>query len=651
MGRFVRHISCTKCGSKDNAAQYDDGGVYCFSCREALKLSDEFANNNEPSTGYRLPHLTPAPLEPRMIHETNTKLYRVGVDEDYTAVYFPYYLDGKVVGAKKRMIDNWEDKDYRWEGNGKVGLFGMQTATDRHKKLMILEGELDALAANQMYGMTYTCVSVAHGAAGAANDLKRHLEFVNGFDEVVLCLDMDEPGRAAVDECIKLIKPGKCKVALLPEGFKDANDMLKAKDDTGFRRAIEQAQKVLPHDYTDDEQEMVVKVDKRLYTYEEGCKFPTPYASLNKAIGGLNPGELITLVADTGVGKTTLGLSLVLNAIEQGRKVFLITLETVPEDVIIKLVEMRTGYPLYSSPDGVKNTPREAYDADLRFICKHLAIYTGMGSMPMEKLENLIEYGAMASKVDCVFLDHITAATQTTSANLTASIDTTTAMLNKLTTYHNLSTIVISHISRGEHNAKLSLDRIRNSSGIAQYSHAVIGMQRDIQDSNAVVEVSMLKGHRRFGVVPPFFMKYNKSTFRYEEVNGSTTQEGSGSPGKSFTEALKIRQQEKEKQRRVNQLPEPVRVEDTREQSEPDVRTDDTEVREDVQTRFPIDWKKWEEDFYRSKGLPSPRRPFKTISGKEVEPPPSLEAIVYLRNERDKRRREQGKPPGILGMG
>lgn len=651
MGRFVKHTTCSKCGSSDNAAQYDDGGVYCFSCREALQLSDEFKGSSTPTKGYRLPHLTTAPLEPRFIHESNTKLYRVGVDEDYTAVYFPYYVDGKVVGAKKRMIDNWEEKDYRWEGNGKVGLFGMQTATDRHKKLMILEGELDALAANQMYGMTYTCVSIAHGAGGAANDIKKHLEFVNKYDEVVLCFDMDEPGRAAVEECVSLIKPGKAKVALLPDGYKDANDMLKAKVDTEFRRAIEQAQKVLPHDYDDDEEEMVIKVDKRLHNYQEGCQYPTQFPTLNKAIGGLNPGELVTLVADTGVGKTTLGLSLVLNAIEQGRKVFLITLETVPEDVIIKLIEMKTGYPLYSSPTGVRDTPAHLYQDAKRFICRHLAIYTGMGSMSMEKLENLIEYSAMASKVDVVFLDHITAATQVAGGNMTASIDTTMSMLNKLTTYHNLSTIVISHISRGESGSKLTLDRIRNSSGIAQYSHAVIGMSRNIQDTDGLVEVCMLKGHRRFGVVPPFYMKYNKLTLKYEEVNGSSTQETSSSTGKSFAEALQIRKQEKQEQGRDNQLQEPLRVENTPSESSTDVRTCAAEVREDVQTRLPFDWKKWEEDFCRSQGLPTPRRPFKTISGQEVEPAPMLETIVYMRSQRDKRRKQQGKPSGILGMG
>jgi len=29
---FVAHVPCETCGSKDNAALYDDGHTYCFGC-------------------------------------------------------------------------------------------------------------------------------------------------------------------------------------------------------------------------------------------------------------------------------------------------------------------------------------------------------------------------------------------------------------------------------------------------------------------------------------------------------------------------------------------------------------------------------------------------------------------------------------------
>lgn len=32
MGRFVKHESCPKCGSRDNLARYEDGSAWCFGC-------------------------------------------------------------------------------------------------------------------------------------------------------------------------------------------------------------------------------------------------------------------------------------------------------------------------------------------------------------------------------------------------------------------------------------------------------------------------------------------------------------------------------------------------------------------------------------------------------------------------------------------
>lgn len=641
MGRFVRHQACEKCGSKDNAAVYDDGGVYCFGCRESIVNSNGSSSSTSKSKkDYRLPPLELAPLHDRCIHEVHTKLYGVGVDEDYKAVYFPYYLDGKCVGAKKRMIDNWEQKDYRWEGDGSIGLFGMQTRNKRANNLIIVEGELDALAAHQMYSFGFTSVSLAHGAGGAVNDLKKHLEWIHSFDQVYLCFDMDVPGRLAVEQCKEVIKPGKCRVVLLPSEFKDANDMLKANEPALFRQCVDSAQMVLPKDYVLEDGEIVEMVKQDIHDVKQGSLYPTQFPSLNKAIGGLNPGELLTLCAHTGVGKTTLGLNLVLNAINQGRKVFLITLETRPSQIVLQLLEMQTGIRFYSSQEGV-NVPESEYIEQLKYIAAHVAVYAGMGAMTHEKLENLIEYGALAGSHDMVFLDHITAATQSVSNNMVSAIDNTMSMLNRLTTQYKLTTIVISHLSRNSSDSarkNITLNSLRNSEGIAQYSHCVIGMVRDTESEDGVVDVRILKGHRRFGVGTPFQLVFNKTTRQYEElIDGHTSTQDSGSLSrKSFAETLKIRQQEKEEQRREDKLQESVRSEDTRTEPESNVRADAPEVREDLQAGLHDSNKDGEKDIHRGEGIFKERRPLKTISGKEIEPPPSLKDIILARRARDK---------------
>jgi twinkle protein len=64
-------------------------------------------------------------------------------------------------------------------------------------------------------------VSIKNGASGALRDIRAALDWLEGFEEVVLCFDMDAPGRKAASECAALFTPGKARIASLP--YKDAN--------------------------------------------------------------------------------------------------------------------------------------------------------------------------------------------------------------------------------------------------------------------------------------------------------------------------------------------------------------------------------------------------------------------------------------------
>jgi len=68
-------------------------------------------------------------------------------------------------------------------------------------------------------------VSLPDGAAGAAKSIKDNIEFLNGYDTVVLCFDNDDAGREAAQAVSHILPPGKVAICTLPE--KDANDMLR----------------------------------------------------------------------------------------------------------------------------------------------------------------------------------------------------------------------------------------------------------------------------------------------------------------------------------------------------------------------------------------------------------------------------------------
>ena len=82
------------------------------------------------------------------------------------------------------------------------------------------------MASYQLFGRKYPVVSIKGGASSAVKDIKNSLEFVEGFEFVVICFDQDKPGIEAANNVADLFAPGQARIVTLP--LKDANEMLVA---------------------------------------------------------------------------------------------------------------------------------------------------------------------------------------------------------------------------------------------------------------------------------------------------------------------------------------------------------------------------------------------------------------------------------------
>src|SRR5690348_4904052 len=150
-----KHIPCPQCPSSDAYCLYEDGHGYCFSCKY-FKPPKEIANAEDCTLEY---------LGIRGITRETCRQYDVLTVVDPSGkpreLRFPY-----VSGIKIRSLDK---KDFRWEGESKAGVFGLDKfAAGAHKSIVITEGELDALSLYQI--LRIPCVSV-RSAASAANDV------------------------------------------------------------------------------------------------------------------------------------------------------------------------------------------------------------------------------------------------------------------------------------------------------------------------------------------------------------------------------------------------------------------------------------------------------------------------------------------------
>ena len=81
------------------------------------------------------------------------------------------------------------------------------------------------MAAYEIFDGKWSVVSLKRGCASAVKDIRESIEFVEAYDNVILCFDSDEAGRKAARQVARILKPNKTKIMAFPTGFKDANDM------------------------------------------------------------------------------------------------------------------------------------------------------------------------------------------------------------------------------------------------------------------------------------------------------------------------------------------------------------------------------------------------------------------------------------------
>lgn len=104
-------------------------------------------------------------------------------------------------------------------------------------------------------------------------------------------------------------------------------------------------QKILKNENVDEEDSISSTCERLLYFLENdedrGMKFGIKF--LDSVIGGLFKGELTTIAARSGVGKTALALQIMLNCMEQDKKVLFISREMSNIQVFMRNITKRSG--------------------------------------------------------------------------------------------------------------------------------------------------------------------------------------------------------------------------------------------------------------------------------------------------------------------
>lgn len=420
---------------------------------------------------------------------------RVGhseVDGTISSHYYPIYRRGELTGFKERSIP----KRFRIIGSGTNSeLFGQHLCgTDGGKMIVVTEGELDALSAWQMFrskGKNYRVVSVPNGANSKA--IEENLEWLDLFDNVVVCPDQDEPGMRLADKVSDLLPPGKVKVMRFNE--KDPNEMLLKGKINEFFAALANANVKRPDGIVSGKDTWDILKNR---PRAESVPYPQDWEDLNKMTYGIRLGELDTWTSGSGAGKTAIFRELQYHLLmHTDKNIGVIALEEPLADSVEAIMSLHLNKRIHL-PD-VRETVSEEdqYNAWLHTVgTNRIHFYDHFGSVDDDSLISKIRFLANGLGCRFIFLDHLSIVVSefASEGGERERIDTIMTRLKRLTQELGIWIGLIVHLRKTttggtsfEEGAMPSVDDLRGSGAIKQLSNGVFATARNQQHPDPVV--------------------------------------------------------------------------------------------------------------------------------------------------------------------
>lgn len=510
----VGRASCPLCNSRDNVALYADGGQHCFSpnCTYHISKGSTESFNTPKATRLEMTGTVNA-LPERGISKKICQKFGVtstkSADGSTGAHYYPLYhkTTGQITASKKRSC---HDKTFAWSGDrSDTGLFGQNVCKGRGKYLTITEGELDALSVSEMFDGKWDVVSIRDGAQSAARDVKDNLEWLEGYDSIVLCMDADESGTKALDAIKDLFSPDKVKICKLP--LKDPNALLMQGRQRDFISAWWDSRSYSPAG--------IVKADETwdaVLEYKNTPYTPYPWKGLTDMLLGQRAGELNIWAAETSVGKSQVMRELIHDTISTtDETVGCLMLEESVAKSMLGWASFYAGRPLHRELDTIPEKELRKYwekaSQDNRMV---LLDHKGWQS-DIEVLKARIRYMAKALGCKKIVLDHLHMALSSVQGATGdwAGIDELTTQLTVLAIECQITLHVVCHVSGNR--------SLRGSKGIEKLADGVIFLERDKLniDPEIANTTQVIVAKNRFGgdLGTACYLYYDKLTGRMTE--------------------------------------------------------------------------------------------------------------------------------------
>lgn len=524
---MITKAPCPKCREKgedrsgDNLHLYADG-AHCFKCGYSTRETKRI--KREPMSKLTVSDVASYPYGTDPERKINPKIAeRYGVRYSVSTstgkpetIYYPNHEGENITGYKVRNLP----KDFR-PSVGKIGtgIFGANTKRSAHRMLILTEGEEDCMAAAQMLDGRKCDVMSPPNGANMCDAIVEASDMFSTYDRIYICFDPDKPGKAAAIEVGDFLSTF-VEVRIMTV-TSDPSDLWRSAKQGEFLKAIKDAEVYEPEGIVNGVDILLSDLLKPL-----PGGYPIPFAGIQEKLHGVRKGEILTVCAGSGIGKSTLVREMTKSLIEQGCSVANIALEDRMEDAAKHLIALDMDIPFstfkFNPPPEEEVKPHfdKMVGNGRTFFYKHFAGITA------DSLMNKLYYYARSKAVDFIVLDHLSMVISATDTNNERkAIDTLMTNLAKMVVETGVGLIQIVHLRRtgGDKSfakgGEVELTDLRGSAALEQLSWGVIGLERDQQGESKDFSVARVLKNRTYGFTGiADKLKYNPTTGRMTSV-------------------------------------------------------------------------------------------------------------------------------------
>ncbi|URY98818.1 primase/helicase protein [Klebsiella phage 6996] len=548
---FLYHIPCENCGSSDANSLFSDGHTYCYACenwtpgdeQKAEQLSARRRTGGRKPMSYdvwnfgdsngRYSDLTARGISKETCQKAGYWLAKV----DNRMYQVADYRDqnGSIVSQKVRD----KDKNFKTTGSHKSDALFLKHLWSGGKKIVVTEGEIDALTVMELQDCKYPVVSLGHGASAAKKTCAANYEYFDQFEQIILMFDMDEAGRKAVEEAAQVLPAGKVRVAVLP--CKDANECHIMGEDKAILEQIWNANPWVPDGVVSalslkDRVKEAMTSEDAVGLLFDGCQ------GLNDRTLGARGGEVVMVTSGSGMGKSTFVRQQALAwGKRMGKRVGLAMLEESVEDTIQDMMGLNNKVRLRQS-DEVKKAIAEdgRFDEwyDELFGDDTFHLYDSFAEAEADRLLAKLAYMRTGLGCDVIVLDHISIVVSASEeSDERKMIDRLMTKLKGFAKSTGVVLVVICHLKNPEkgkaheEGRAVSITDLRGSGALRQLSDTIIALERNQQgDMPNLVLVRLLKCRFTGDTGIAGYMEYNRET-GWLEPSSYTGGEGEGDTG------------------------------------------------------------------------------------------------------------------------